>query len=128
MLKILEKYKGASGQKLNKEKTSCFFSRNTSVKRRREISQMSGLHATQRFDKYLGLPTLIGKSWVKAFKSIKERVCDYIHNWKVKFLSQAGKEILFKSMAQAILTYCMSVFKPPGTLCKEINGMMQKFW
>jgi hypothetical protein len=46
----------------------------------------------------------------------------------VKFLSQAGKEILLKSVAQAIPTFCMSVFKLPGALCKEINGIMQKFW
>jgi hypothetical protein len=46
----------------------------------------------------------------------------------VKFLSQAGKEILLKAVAQAVPTYCMSVFKLPETLCKEINGMMQKFW
>jgi hypothetical protein len=46
----------------------------------------------------------------------------------VKFLSQAGKEVHLKLVAQAILTYCMSVFKLPGALCKEINGMMQRFW
>jgi hypothetical protein len=65
---------------------------------------------------------------VHAFKGIKDKVWYCIHNWKVKFLSQAGKEILLKSMAQAIPTYCMSVFKLPRAQCKEINGMMQKFW
>jgi hypothetical protein len=128
LTKILDKYEEASGQKLNKEKTSLFFSRNTPMDRRAEISQLLGLPASNSYDKYLGLPTLVGKSRVQAFKSIKDRVWNCIHNWKVKFLSQAGKEVLLKAVAQAIPTYCMSVFKLPGVLCKEINGMMQKFW
>ena len=62
--RLLEKYEEASGQKLHKDKTSLFFSRNTSEERKREISQLSGLQITRSYDKYLGLPTLIGKSRV----------------------------------------------------------------
>jgi hypothetical protein len=51
-----------------------------------------------------------------------------MNNWKTKFLSQAGKEILLKAVVQAIPTYSMSVFQLPISLCKDINGMMQKFW
>jgi hypothetical protein len=72
-------------------------------------------------------PTLVGKSRFKAFKSIKDRVWR-LHTWKVKFLSQAEKEILLKAMIQAIPMYNMSIFQLPLGLCKEINGMMQKFW
>jgi hypothetical protein len=42
LTKILDKYEAASGQKLNKEKTSIFFSRNTSPEKRMEITQLSG--------------------------------------------------------------------------------------
>ena len=52
LTKLLEKYEVASGQKLNKEKTSIFFSRNTSPEKKLEISQLSGLQATQSYDKY----------------------------------------------------------------------------
>jgi hypothetical protein len=128
LVKILELYEVASGQKLNKDKTSIFFSRNTSMEKRAEISQLSGLQATQNYDKYLGLPTLVGKSRVQAFNSIKDKVWTCLNNWKTKFLSQAGKEILLKVVVQAIPTYCMSVFQLPVTLCKEIQGMMQRFW
>jgi hypothetical protein len=42
LTKILDKYEAASGQKLNKEKTSIFSSRNTSPEKRMEITQLSG--------------------------------------------------------------------------------------
>jgi hypothetical protein len=74
LTKIMDKYEVASGQKLNKEKSSLFFSRNTSEEKREEISHLSGLQATQKYEKYLGLPTLVGKSRSKAFKNIKDQV------------------------------------------------------
>ncbi|XP_059429161.1 uncharacterized protein LOC132162970 [Corylus avellana] len=80
------------------------------------------------YEKYLGLPALVGRSCVGAFSAIKGRIWDRIHGWKEKFLSQAGKEVLLKAVIQAISTYTMSVFQLPKTLCKEINAMMSKFW
>ena len=43
-------------------------------------------------------------------------------------LSQIGKEILIKAMAQAIPAYTMSVFKLPDTLCDEMTSMVRSFW
>lgn len=43
-------------------------------------------------------------------------------------LSQAGKEILIKAVAQAIPAYTMSVFKLPDTLCDEMTSMVRAFW
>jgi hypothetical protein len=72
LTKILERYEDASGQKLNKDKTSIFFSRNTSPEKREEISRLLGLSATQYYEKYLGLPTMVGRSRYNSFKSIKD--------------------------------------------------------
>jgi hypothetical protein len=128
LMRLLEKYECASYQKLNKAKTSIFFSRNTSPKRQQEIFQLSGFPTTNKYEKYLGLPTLVGKSRSQAFKSIKDKVWNRLHNWKFKFLSRARKEILLKDVIQAIPTYNMSIFQLPIGLCKEINGLMHKFW
>jgi ribonuclease HI len=125
---ILKKYEVASGQKMNNDKTSVFFSKNTSLEERSRILELAAIPNTQRYDTYLGLPALVGKSRTTAFRSIIERVRKRLQDWKLKFLSQAGKEILLKAVIQAIPAYCMNIFLLPKNLCKEINSLMQRFW
>jgi hypothetical protein len=59
---------------LNRDKTSFFFSQNTSNKVKELIIRLASVLATQRYDKYIGLPALVGKSRTREFQSIKERV------------------------------------------------------
>ncbi|KAF5459101.1 hypothetical protein F2P56_023085 [Juglans regia] len=125
---ILNGYEEASGQKLNRQKTTLFFSKNTKQPARNYIKQVTGLADSSNLEKYLGLPSLIGRSKVREFQGILERVSKRIGNWKTKFLSQAGKEILLKAIIQTITTYSMSVFLLPKLLCNKLNSMMSNFW
>ena len=43
-------------------------------------------------------------------------------------LSSGGKEILIKSIVQAIPTYSMAIFKLPRGLCEHITSLVRKFW
>jgi hypothetical protein len=113
---------------VNLQKTSLFFSRNTTLARKEEIVRLSEISEASRLDTYLGVPAWIGKNKGQAFKEIVERVRKKLSDWKVKFLSQARKEILLKAVVQAIPTYAMSVFQLPNSLCLELNRMMQNFW
>lgn len=65
----------------------------------------------QKSDKYLGLPAMMGRSKKLIFSSIHDRICKMLRGWKEKLLSQAGKKILIKPIAQAVLNYTMSCFK-----------------
>lgn len=84
---ILEGYEQALGQRLNRDRTSIFFSRNTRQEVGDLILRLSGVPTTQRYDKYLGLPVLVGKSRIREFQSLTERVRKKVSDWKMKFLS-----------------------------------------
>lgn len=71
--------------------------------------------------KYLGLPLLIGKNKQEIFAYIKERVWSRIQVWNKQYLSKASKEILLKTVAQAIPNYAISIFLLPLTLCSDLE-------
>ena len=70
----------------------------------------------------------MGKNKRLTFNAIKEKLGKVLVGWKEKLLSKAGKEVLIKVVAQAILTYTMSCFKLPYSLCDEMMGMIRNFW
>jgi hypothetical protein len=43
-------------------------------------------------------------------------------------MSGGATEVLLKSVAQAIPTYVMGVFRLPNTLCEELTEMIRYFW
>ncbi|XP_042973065.1 uncharacterized mitochondrial protein AtMg00310-like [Carya illinoinensis] len=49
-------------------------------------------------------------------------------NWKNKFLSSAGKEVLLKSVLQAIPSYAMGIFLLPTLITNSLNQLIRKFW
>ena len=89
---------------------------------------MLDVSEVQRFEAYLGLPTLVGRRKYHTFSFLKDRVWKKLQGWKGKILSRAGKEILIKAMAQSIPTYTMSVFQLPVKLCEELQAMCAFWW
>ena len=82
----------------------------------------------QHYEKYLGLPSFIGRNKKTCLVTMKEWIWARMQGWKVKLLSQARKEVMIKATIQSIPAYSMSVFKLPVSLCKEIEMMIRRFW
>ena len=125
---VLNKYKHASGQQINHGKTTLFFSASTSSETREEIQAALHLPAIHQYDKYLGLPSLVGRSKHATFAHLKERVWTKMQGWKERLLSQARREVLIKAVIQAIPTYTMNCFKLPKKLCLELERLIRNFW
>ena len=125
---MLQLYAAAFGQCINFEKSSVYFSGNTSDGQKQWIKQALGVQEVERFDTYLGLPTFVGRAKYQIFAYLKEQVWKKLQGWKGRMLSRAGKEVLIKTVVQSIPTYTMGVFLLPAKLCNELDALCARFW
>lgn len=58
---------------------------------------------------------------------VADRVRNFVNDWSENTLSRAGREVLLKSVAQAVLTYTMSCFKLPANLCQKITSYISNY-
>ena len=63
---------------------------------------MFGANVIRPYESYLKLPSLVGWSRNNTFANLKQKVVNKVLGWKEKLLTTAGKEILIKSVAQAV--------------------------
>ena len=89
-------YEKASGQKLNKNKTDLFFSISIPVVVLDQIKESLGVQEIKQYEKYLGLPSLVGRNKKASLLYIKERVVAKLQGWNEQLLSQVRQEILLK--------------------------------
>ncbi|KAK3211775.1 hypothetical protein Dsin_016481 [Dipteronia sinensis] len=126
--KILDIYERGSGQQVNLQKSQITFSPNVDDLSRNEIQRLFEVNACNTHDKYLGLPSIVGRNKRVLFNDINERVWKKMKGWKDSYFSFGGKEVLIKVVAQAIPSYSMSIFRLPVGLCNDLKAMVSKFW
>ncbi|KAI5335569.1 PREDICTED: reverse mRNAase [Prunus dulcis] len=125
---ILAQYEQESGQQVNLLKSSVVFSSNIKRPAQLTLAAALGVQQADYHDRYLGMPTLVGRRRSACFSYLKERIMKPLHGWKGKLLSGAGKEILLKAVVQAIPLYSMSCFLLPRGFCDDLNKLMAGFW
>ncbi|KAK9931693.1 hypothetical protein M0R45_018961 [Rubus argutus] len=125
---VLYTYELASGQKVNFTKSSIVFSKNVCSSLHSSIAFALHMLVVPVHEKYLGLPTYVGRGKVDTFSYIKERLTKKLEGWQGKMLSGAGKDILVRVCAQALPTYAMNCFLLPKKSCDELQQLCAKFW
>ena len=71
---LLAYYEVALGQVINKEKTTLCFSRNTDEATQDALKMALNVPAIRHYEKYLGLPSFVGRNRTACFTQIKERI------------------------------------------------------
>ena len=123
---LLDTYCSSSG--INNEKSSIFFSKGVPKAVQDEIKGLLNVPNVTLNEKYLGMPSNVGHSKKGTFKYLSDQVWNKVKGWMSKCLSAGGKDVLIKSVAQAIPVFSMSCFKLPRGLCEHLNNLIRKFW
>ncbi|KAL0405415.1 UNVERIFIED_CONTAM: putative mitochondrial protein [Sesamum latifolium] len=91
---ILTKFECASGLKINLQKSAVVFSKNMENASRIALASILGIFVAVKHEKYLGLPTVVGRSKREVFNGIKECIWKKLNYWSPKQLSQVGRPML----------------------------------
>lgn len=124
-MKIIKDYGRASGQQLNVSKSSIFFGSKVPAAIKIELKEALGITREGGMGVYLGLPENICGSKKQVFAFIQERLVNRLNSWSAKLLS--GKEVLIKSVAQALPSYVMSCFLLPQDIIKKLTSAIARF-
>ena len=98
VLEILNMYEVALGQKVNRSKTSLFFSKNTSIDVKHEIKVVLGVLEIMQYGRYLGLPSFVGKREKKK----KKQALATLRKW-CEGSCKGGKENYYLKL---VVRYC----------------------
>lgn len=125
---VLETYSRGSGQLVNRDKSAVFFSRNSTEEMKVAVRQTLSIGQEALAERYLGLPTAVGRSSMEAFEFLPSRISKVIGTWSGRQASFAGHEVLLKSVAQAVPTYTMSCILLSKTTCRKLKTPIANFW
>lgn len=124
----LDIYGNATGQSLNFDKCSILFGPACPFVNQEEVRQVLNVTSLVFEEKYLGLPTPDGRMSKGRFQNLQMSLTKRLIQWGDGHLAQPGRETLIKSVAQALPTYIMGVFKVPFSVCDELTRMVRGFY
>lgn len=124
----LDKYMAWSVQKVNKSKSSVYFSKNFREQAILSILDQLDFKKLPPKAKHLGFPLLVPRARARAVDEIKAKFLQKISAWKAKILSQAGRTVMLKSVANAIPSYLMNFYLLPKSWCNELDRVTKDFW
>ena len=126
--RCLKLYGDASGQLINKAKSSIIFGKGIGDQTKADVKLALGIDKEGGEGTYLGLPECFKGSKRDLLSFIKEKLEGRLQGWYSKTLSQGAKEVLLKSVALALPVYAMSVFRLPKDLCARITSAIVEYW
>lgn len=124
----LTNYAAATGQVINPSKCSIMFGDSSPTEVRDAISHTLQISSAGFEDRYLGFPTPDGRMHKGKFQSLQSKMWKRVILWGENFLFSGGKEILIKSVLQAIPVYVMGLFKLPDSVCEDLTRISRNFW
>jgi len=125
---LLNQYCLAMGQEINWNKSGIYFSKMCPYALQENLANALRVQVLVKTEKYLGIPSNWGRSRKEVFAWIIGRVNQKLEGWKEHSISKGGKEILIKSIVQAMPQYAMAIFKLPAAICISIEKKIARFW
>ncbi|KAA3487399.1 reverse transcriptase [Gossypium australe] len=125
---VVNEHEKISGQLVNFDKSSIYFSNNISEETNLQLEGELGVRVANNPKKYLGLPKMVCHCKKNTSVEIKEIFLTKMKSWSARNLSIGGKDVFIKAILQASPTYAIECFNLHVSVCRELENFMCKFW
>lgn len=122
---LINDYGGVTGQTINLSKSSITFGNKIDQDMRDKVQNILGIYNERGAGTYLGLPECFNGSKRDLLAYIQDKMKSRRSGWYARCLSLAGKEVLLKTFAMALLVYAISCFKLSKTTCDKLTAQCQ---
>ena len=123
----LDKLCDFSRQKVSRPKSSIAFSTGIDIEVVTRISNISKIRITNSLERYLGIPSIMGRVNFGQFKHILDHREGRLEGWKAKNLTVARRVVLVKLVLASTPIYMMQSTLLPKRLCNTIDRKIQTF-
>ncbi|XP_073357926.1 uncharacterized protein [Aegilops tauschii subsp. strangulata] len=125
---VMRCVKSAKFSKVNLHKSAIFFGKDTPDEDKNELKQVLDITEEALSERYLGLPTVVGRAKDGTFKYVKDSAKGKVLGWKGQGLSKMAREVLVKSGLQSTPTFTMSCFQLTKKMCGNLSSIASNFW
>ncbi|KAK2392667.1 hypothetical protein QL285_066003 [Trifolium repens] len=124
---VLEHFCALSGLKISLAKSKFCTSIGVCRRIRDNIATTTQIHATDRFEKYLGFKLFYGKVRKQDFSEIYDRVSAKLASWKGRLLNKPGRVVLANSVISSLPSYHMQVHWLLQGMCDDLDRTVRRF-
>ncbi|KAH9750393.1 putative ribonuclease H protein [Citrus sinensis] len=124
---VLENYCRSSEAKVNKVKTTIFFSKNVASREGKLIGAALRVSITHDLGNYLGMSLLHSRVNKATYQSILDKVDMRLSGWNAAHLSFAGRITLAQLVIQAMPIYAMQTTMFPSSVRHRIDKYCRRF-
>ncbi|XP_060182081.1 uncharacterized protein LOC132611714 [Lycium barbarum] len=128
IMRTLESYEAASGQQINKHKSTIILHSKASSRRVDRASRITGMKKESLPFKYLSCPLYTGRKRISYYTEMIHKILTRIRGWNYKLLSPGGKSTLIKHVLQAMPSHLLAVLQPPKGVFKIIELELNRFF
>ncbi|XP_038972547.1 uncharacterized protein LOC120104815 [Phoenix dactylifera] len=125
--RTLYAYCSASGQRVNLNKSSIFFSPKTKVQIKAGIMETLGVGEQEGTLTYLGVPILGRRMRSGDTSSLEHSIRHRLEGWQMHSLSMMGRVTLARSVLSAIPVYLVSHTVPPVASLRSVERLIRDF-
>ena len=107
---ILSQYELASAQQVNRMKTNLFFGKSVSEDTKNSLKGFLSVPEIKEYEKYLSLPTVVGRNKKESLTFIKERIWGKLQRVEGKAPISSGKRSFIERNCTSHSNFCYELF------------------